>query len=507
MWLPIFLSALSGVLLTAGFPKLDLFLLSWIALIPLFMALRGTRRKDAFWLGYIFGLVHYLTTLYWIHQVVARYGGIPFTLSLVILFLLCAYLALYPACFALLAHQWEKHPRLWTWILPCGWVTLEWIRANALTGFPWASLGYTQTPFISLIQVADVTGVFGISALVVFSNTCLMALVNRYRTWGAFLFLVCCILGVLIYGEKRLETIRNLESQTDSWVVGVIQGNIDQFVKWNPAYQEKTLNQYEKISLGATNHLPPPDLLVWPETAAPFFYGIDEKQTFRLQQIVKKTSKALLFGSPAVERVGRQARFMNKAYLLDAQTHLLGQYAKQHLVPFGEYVPLQRILFFVHHMTAAIGTFVPGRDPSPIELNGRAMGILICYEAIFPYLARNTINLGATSLVNLTNDAWFGKSSAPYQHLEMARWRAIEFRVPLIRAANTGISTIIDATGSSCGSIPLNESGSLVCPVRPIRLETVYARWGDWFVWVCVLTTFGAILYSTGVLSMKQRHG
>lgn len=191
-----------------------------------------------------------------------------------------------------------------------------------------------------------------------------------------------------------------------------------------------------------------------------------------------------------------EPRLQNRAYLVNEAAILEGVYAKQHLVPFGEYVPLQKLLFFVSRLVQAAGDFVPGDDPSPLILARQPFGVLICYEDIFPELARAAVERGATALINITNDAWYGTSSAPYQHLDMARWRAVEFRVPLIRAANTGISSIFDATGRACGAISLNQEGFLVCSVHPFRTLTFYAKWGDLFAWLCGLVTAGGLLYA-----------
>jgi apolipoprotein N-acyltransferase len=281
----------------------------------------------------------------------------------------------------------------------------------------------------------------------------------------------------------------------------VIQGNIDQGRKWDPAFQQETLRRYRELSLKAANHNPVPDLLVWPETATPFFYGLEEALTSQVNRMLNEAGKPVLFGSPAVTRLDGQARLQNRAYLVDGSGSIHGSYAKQHLVPFGEYVPLQKILFFVDRLVQAAGDFAPGRDSTPMGLNGQRLGVLICYEGIFPELARLTVLRGANFLVNITNDAWYGRTSAPYQHMEISRWRAVEFRVPLIRAANTGISTIVDATGKKCGTIPLDEQGFLVCNVRPSQVQTFYARWGDLFAWLCILTSVAGLVFT-----MRRSH-
>ena len=497
MWSGVFLSVLSGAFLALGFPKVGWYHLSWVALVPLLLALRGKTGRQAFTLGCICGLVHYLGTLYWMYYALHQYGGIPVSLAIFVVLLPCAYLALYLGCFAVIAREWQAYPLLWVLGLPGGWVALELIRAHLLTGFPWANLGYTQTPLHWLIQIADIFGVYGVSWLVVLSSTALTASLRRSRSgYAGLLVAAICLVGALVYGSWREGTIDDLQSAATPWTVGVVQGNIDQSQKWDPAFQQETLKRYRELSKQAAAANPAPELLVWPETAAPFFYRLEEKLTAQLTEIVKETGTPLLFGSPGVTIVEGKPRLQNRAYLVNGSAILEGVYAKQHLVPFGEYVPLQQVLFFIHRLVEAAGDFVPGNDPSPLILDRQPFGVLICYEDIFPGLARAAVERGATSLINITNDAWYGTSSAPYQHLELARWRAIEFRVPLIRAANTGISSIFDAIGKSCGTIPLEQSGFLVCSVHPFRILTFYAKWGDLFAWLCLLTTAGGLIYS-----------
>ena len=488
MWSGLILSGLSGVLLTLGFPKPGMYWFAWVALVPLLLAVRDRTHREAFGLGWFCGLVHYLGALYWIIYAVHQYGGVPLALALPVLLLLCAYVGAYVGCFALVARLWQAHPLMWVLGLPMVWVALELVRAHLMTGFPWANLGYTQTPLPVLIQVADLGGVYGVSWLVVLSSTALTALATRSKggITGLLVFVVC-LLGTLLYGSWRLAAVEDRQSAATPWTVGVVQGNIDQSQKWDPAFQQETLKRYESLSLQAGRNNPAPELLVWPETAAPFFYRSEEKLTAQLNEIVKETGTPLLFGSPGVTLVEGEPRFQNRAYLVNGSAILEGFYAKQHLVPFGEYVPLKKLLFFVERLVQAAGDFVPGDDPSPLILGRQPFGVLICYEDIFPELARAAVERGATTLINLTNDAWYGTSSAPYQHLEMARWRAVEFRVPLIRAANTGISSIFDATGRSCGILPLNQEGFLVCTVHPFRTLTFYAKWGDLFAWLCAL--------------------
>lgn len=492
----ILLSVLSGALLTAGFPKLEMHYLAWIALVPLLMAVRGKSSREAFTLGYICGMVHCATTFYWIRYVIYYYGGLSLPLALTVLFILCAYLGVYPALFALTAQKWEKRPYLMAFGLPAAWVTLEWVKAHAITGFPWANLGYTQTPFFRLIQIADITGVYGVSWLVALGSTAVAACVMKPRLRSPLAVFGVLMVCAVSYGSWRLEVIRGLQEQAKPWTVAVAQGNVDQSKKWDPAFQQETLSRYRELSLKAVKGSLRPDLVVWPETAAPFLYGVDEKLTAQLNDMIAEIGTPVLFGSPAVTSVGGKARLLNRAYLVDMANHQVSAYAKQHLVPFGEYVPYQKVLFFVSRLVQAAGDFAAGNDSSPLRLDGQSLGVLVCYEGIFPDLSRKTVKRGATALINITNDAWYGRTSAPYQHLEMARWRAVEFRVPMIRAANTGVSAIFDATGAECGSIPLGEMDSMVQTVRPFRTLTIYARLGDYFPWLCVLIAAGGMAYA-----------
>jgi len=490
-----FCCVLSGLMLTAGFPHWDIHPIAWGALLPLFFALRGVTSKQAFWWGYLCGMVHFLTTLYWIRHVIFYYGGLAAPLAIGVLVLLCGYLALYPAVFAWVSRRWEDRAALWVLGLPSVWVTLEWVRAHALTWFPWANLGYTQTGFATLIQVADVTGVYGVSWLLVLANTVLMSILWWKPSRAGIVVLTLCLAGVLWYGSLRIEEVRRIQEGFESWSAAVVQGNIDQSVKWDPAFQQETLRRYRELSLRAAGHDPAPDLIVWPETSAPFFYGSAPNLTRQLNEMIAEIGRPILFGSPALTRVDGEVRLQNRAYLVDGSGAVLGSYDKRHLVPFGEYVPLQKLLFFVRRLVEAAGDFIPGIDSAPMVWSGRNLGILICYEGIFPALARETVRKDAAALVIITNDAWYGPTSAPYQHLEMARWRAIEFRRPVLRAANTGVSAIFDSLGRECGRIPLDEPGQLVCPVRSGPIETFYARWGDVFAWLCVAGSLvGAVL-------------
>lgn len=500
------LAILSGLLLTAGFPQPGMYYISWVALLPLLLALRQKAARRAFFLGFLCGLVHFFTVLFWIRHAIYHYGGLPDILAILILFLLCLILAPYPAVFALIAWKWEKSPLLWVFGLPFVWTALEWLRTfTPFSGFPWASIGYSQTPVNMLIQAADITGVYGISWLIVLANTVITGFfLNYYRKIGIPV-LVCCIVAVLLYGSARIPEIRSLQESAAPFSVSVIQGNIQQGEKWDPAIIGETLKQYAQYSLEAIEADPKTEILFWPESAMPFFYGVDEKLTSELNSIIKATGKPVLFGSDGVTRVEGKPGLLNRAYLVDGNGVIKGAYDKQHLVPFGEYVPLSQILFFVRHLVTGEVEFVPGGNPGPLFLDEHPMGILICYEVIFPGISRETVRRGAEMLMNMTNDAWYGDTGGPYQHLEMSKWRAIEFRVPLVRSANTGISAVIDATGNELGRLPLNSGGFLTRTIHPIRSSSFYMRHGDAFAWFSVLASFCGLLCGLVYLNTERR--
>ncbi len=503
----ILLSIISGLLLTAGFPKPELFYLSWIALAPLLYAIRGRSGKQAFWLGYLCGLAHFLTCWFWIRHAVYHYGGFSFITAFLLLFLLCCMMAFYPAIFALMARKFEKVPFLYVFALPFVWVSIEWARAHfPFAGFPWANLGYSQTPLNRLIQVADITGVYGLSWLVALCSTVIAGFLGKHYRRAGPAVLVACVVAVLFYGFWRPENIRSVQNRTVPLNIGVIQGNIAQNEKWDPAFQTETISRYALFSKEAVKDNPKPDLLFWPESAMPFFYGVDENLSPEVNRIVKEINRPLLFGSLGVTLVEGKARLLNRAYLLDENAELRGAYAKQHLVPFGEYVPLSNILTFVSQIAygGELG-FVAGRDPGPLMFKGRPLGVLICYEVIFPEISRQAVRKGAQVLMNMTNDAWYGDTGGPYQHLEMSRWRAIELRVPLVRAANTGVSAVFDATGQECKRLPLNTGGFFTCTVQPMPYLSFYARYGDLFAWLSVFVTGCAIACRFVYFRSKRR--
>ncbi|MGP8106661.1 MAG: apolipoprotein N-acyltransferase, partial [Desulfobaccales bacterium] len=440
---------LSGLLLAAAFPKWNQTYLLFVALIPLYWALQGKSLKAAFGLGLVSGLAYYLTLLYWIVYVTHVFGHLPLPVSLGVLLLLAGYLSLYRALWALGLNWGAAQGLSLLWWGPLLWVTLELGQTYIISGFPWELLGTGLVPHPLLLQVADLTGVYGLSFLVVLINAGLGRSLWPPRTWRTRRFrhlpvlalVVACWLG---YGHLRLEALQKLEAQSPKIKVAVVQGCIEQGEKWKKEMVTATLERYAEL----TRQVKGAQLIAWPEAAMPFFFLRTPDLDAQVRDIAKESGGSLLFGAPAWELTAEGERYFNRAYLLSPQGEVLGHYDKAHLVPYGEYVPLRRFMPFIGKMVPMVGDFAEGPVGATLSLpDGVALGPLVCYESIFPNLSRAEVANGARLLVNITNDAWFGKTAAAYQHLSMAVLRCVENHVCLARAANTGISAFIDAQG------------------------------------------------------------
>ncbi len=478
------LALLSGVLYALSFPKAGLWPLAWVAFIPLFLACRHKSPGRAFRLGFVTGLAGFGGLLYWINIVVTRYGHLPWLVSLFLFLLMIAYLSLYPAT-ALCITRWAEvrgvSPLL---LFPLAWTSLEYLRSFALSGFPWGTLGYSLYRVLPLIQIADITGVYGLSFLIALANMVLF-LVLRRGVRGApcrwplsgGLLLAFLLAGTVGYGFHRLKQ----SPDGATLKVALIQGNIPQDVKWDPAFQEATLQIYERLTrrAAASGKL---DLIVWPESAAPFFVQDEPQLSARIGTLAREAKSGMIVGSPAMERDGERTRYLNSAFFFTPTGEVGSRSDKIHLVPFGEYVPLAKLLPFVHKMVEGIGDFVPGTKYVTFPTGKGDAGVLVCFEGIFPELARGYIRQGSRFLVNITNDAWFGRSSAPWQHLSMYAFRAVENRVPVVRAANTGISSLIDSTGRIADTTPLFQEAVLVGDIRLTNRVTFHTLYGDLFV-------------------------
>jgi apolipoprotein N-acyltransferase len=480
------------------------------------MAIRECGWRDGFRLGFGSGLVHYLSLLYWLIHTMHHYGHLPLWQCVPILGLMAAYLALYTGL--LTAWMCLRPANLTTLLLfPAAGVALDYIRAHFLTGFPWEFLGYSQFSFLPVIQVADLFGVYGVSALIFFVNGgvafILMALTQQ--NWGrnspvrisiARWSFVCLSLTLALnwgYGIHRLSAVSAAAQESPHADFAVVQGNIDQARKWNPAYQQETIAKYQRfsekiVSQGA-------ELVIWPETATPFYLFRDKALSEQVLAGIRNTQTDFLIGSPAYTVREGVLQLHNNAYLIHGDGRLQGTYAKVHLVPFGEYVPLKRWLPFLGKLVAEVGDFKPGKQGNTLNWRGYLMGPLICYEIIFPRLARAMAAEGAHLLVSQTNDAWFGRTSAAYQHFSMAVFRAVENRRSLVRAANTGISGFIAPTGEIVEQTPLFQDAVRRRSMPLLTETTVYTRMGDLFAQICLALASVNLVWRSWVIRNRKR--
>lgn len=489
------LAALSGILLALAFPMFDLEYLAWIGLVPLFFSIRGKDPLRSIYLGLISGLSFHLILLYWIPVPITIYGKLPLPVGILLLFLLALYLALYTATFAFLTTLFRTRIGLPLVLsAPATWVSLELMMTHFLTGFPWGLLGYSQYLNLPMIQIADITGVYGVSFVIVMINAGVYRVIERHMeglsfwrgrsVWAATLVLLLTI-G---YGYWRLGQNVSLSRLN----VGIVQGNIDQDHKWDLEYQKETVDAYlnlsKKVSEGGT------DLIVWPETAVPLYFQNDETYRPGILNTAREINSYILFGSPAFDREGEDVRYYNSAYLISPEMEVIGRYDKLHLVPFGEYVPMKTFLPFVSKLVEGIGDFSTGERVKILDMQGAKIGALICYEGVFPNLVRNTVREGATLLANITNDAWFGNTSAPYQHLSMYSLRAVENRVSVVRAANTGVSAFINKYGVIKSRTGVFERGYLKGQVETSDYRTFYTRFGNIFAYLCAVMASLALI-------------
>ncbi|MCX5875706.1 MAG: apolipoprotein N-acyltransferase [Deltaproteobacteria bacterium] len=473
--------------------------LAWLALIPLFWGLHNQPPRRAALLGLICGLAYYLPLLYWIIIVLATYGQVPVPIAVLALIFLALYMSCYLAGFAFFCAK--TGPRLPLLVFaPACWVALDLIRSRLFTGFPWLDLAYTQYNLPLLIQVADLAGHYGLTFLMVLANalifTLIASFIRRKAASSPALIGAAAVLLLMASGYSlwRIHTLPETIAQAEQMQIAIAQGNIPQDQKWQPAFQRETIDTYLRLSqeLFSTKK---PQLIVWPETALPF-YPFEHPLFLRLHsELTRPYRTFLLTGAPHREKTSpdEPITYANSAFLLSPDGLVTGRYDKQHLVPFGEYIPLRWLLGFASPLVETLGAFSPGQSNTPLACQNSRIGVLICFESIFPEISRQQAEAGANLLVTITNDAWFGRSSAPWQHLAMGVFRAVETRKTLVRAANTGISTFIDPMGRIEGASPLFSEYARSQPVALLNGLTCYVRWGYLFPWVCLILTLAGL--------------
>jgi apolipoprotein N-acyltransferase len=492
---------LSGILLAFSFPKFGHPVFAWIALVPLLVALFARQRdpgarfqpRPPFIAGLLTGIGYFGGTVYWTGTTIRTFGGLSWPVAALAASLLIAYLALFPGVFALaLAWLHSRYGRRAMLLAPAVWVTTELGRTYFWSGFPWLLLGYSQTTVLPIAQVASVVGVFGLSALVVLVSAALAHfVVDRSRSSIAVLVCVAAfVAGIAVWGSARLR--QNTLVTTGSTVrVALIQGNIPQDEKWNAARARQIFETYLALTRDAARQ--GAKLVIWPESSTPFYFEEDQLAGERIRQLARDTGIELLFGSDQMEHSTPPA-YYNSAFLMRPDGSTAAVYRKMHLVPFGEFVPLKRLLFFVGPLVESAGDFSAGRSMVLLPSRLGSVSTAICYEIVYPGLVRDAVLAGSQLLTTITNDAWYGHSSAPYQHFLQASMRSIEQGRYLARSANTGISGFVDPYGRVVQQSRIFERTIILGDVRMLGDLTVYGRIGDLCAYVCAALTALALL-------------
>ncbi len=469
------------------------------------------RTRRAFILGLITGGVCFAGTLYWLVETMTTFGGLATPIAVVAAALLVAYLALFPAAFAVIVSQFRaSFGRLAAlWLAPAVWVATELGRQYVWDGFPWELLGYSQVTVLPIAQIASVVGVYGLSGLLALVSAAVaIALVETGRArWTAPVLVVVLVAATAMWGSARLERAA-LTNEGTPIRVAVLQGNIAQDDKWNPAFVDKITDTYigmtrQVLAQGA-------QFILWPESSTPFLFEVDLARGGAIRRLAQQSGATLLIGSDQVEPIAGAAqpqaseRYYNAAFLVKPDGSTGAIYRKMHLVPFGEYVPLKRLLFFVGTIIEAVSDFTPGDAPVLLPVNGHVASTAICYEVIYGSLIRRFVTDGSELLTTITNDAWYGRSSAAYQHWDQASMRAIENGRYLARAANTGISGFVDPYGRVLQKTDLFEPAVLVADLRFLQSRTIYTRIGDLAAWLALALTLAGLL-AAFTLSRRER--
>ncbi len=504
------LALLSGVLLLLPFLNFSLSPLAGVALIPLILVCAGRRVREGALLGFLAGIIYGYGGMFWLARVTPGGYGV-----------LGGYLALYVAVWAGWISWLSNRRRGWIWwAAPAGWVALEYLRTYLFTGIPWNLLGITQVKVLPLIQIASITGVYGVSFLVVLVNSVLAGLSlssssgssGKHRLRGRLIPLLVAgvvVMATLIYGFRRLEESDDHSPDAEPLAITLVQGGIPQELKWKPSLAAAHFKTYLELSRAALKA--GSDLVLWPESALPFYLEQHPSIQRVLSKLAAEGDASLLIGGDYRSKAA-PLRYFNSAYFFTPDLPGWERYDKTHLVPFGEYTPLKKFLPFVSAVVPWEDDFSAGEQlilfnlPRSIDGSSRVLrlGTLICFEDIFPGLVREMVLQGAGLLVNLTNDAWYGRTIAPFQHAYLSLFRAVENRIYLVRATNTGYSCVIDPCGRIIGEVADKTGESLfisdwaTIKITPTPAGTFYTRWGDIFSWLCIVAVLAASFFNRG---------
>ena len=505
----IFAPVLTGALLFLAFPGHDVWWLAWLSLAPLLLSISGRKPKIGFLFSLTYGTTCYLLAFKWMFEVA--------TYSLLLHAIVCLYRGLYLGFFGLAFSFIFRRtgPAFALLTAPFIWVALEYSLTHmGFMAHPWTLVSHSQYSHPLAIQTSSLMGAYGVSFMIVLVNSAIAAgtlyLISAYKTIkipthvsiskrGAIVVIgVAVILSgcSLLYGQLTISETINGEKIK----LTVIQGNIDQKSKWDAKKAEFIMKTYARLTHEALRENP--SLIIWPETATPGSISRNPLLYMVVKRIAEKSKTDLLIGSGSHEKFKTEGKtktkFHNSAFLIKKDTKAKNQYYnKIKLVPFGEYVPAREKVPWSWIGLPDMVDYLPGKEFTIFEGPGLSFGVTICWETIFPNLVRQFVKNGAQLMINLTNEAWFGETAAPYQALSTSVFRAVENRVFVVRCANTGISCFIDPHGRVVDRVKdasgrdLFVQGVLTGSVVPMNSKTIYTQYGDWFAWLCIICSVG----------------
>ena len=484
----------SGILFALAFPNAAIGWLIFVAPIPLFIVLAGaTRARDAFLFGWISQFTAWLMMVPWVVRVMSHYGGLPIITGVLIFIAMCVVLALYGGVFGLLVYRIRPGDRYRRWLLiPLAWAATEYARTYLLTGFPWNLIAAAIVDYTPLAQFDRVAGPYALGVLILIPPATIAFLIAM-RPRGIRLAVVIASVTLLcfVWWSTGLVAEKLIARQGvgPTTTAALLQPNVSQEMRWDARSLseifQRMMNMTDTaIRAGAS-------IVIWPESTVPLSYSTTDFYRSSIESVSRQSGVDIILGSVA-EDPENPNRVWNAAFLASGGK-TIGHYDKIRLVPFGEYVPLRKMLFFAHKLVHEVGNFEFGTKDTPL-VGQLHYGPAICYEIVFPQIPRTQVVHGADVLVTITNDAWYDGTSAPRQHLNQARLRAIETDRYLLRSATTGVSAFVDPTGRIVEEIPMNRQGIIYARFQPRHTATLYVRLGDWFAWVACATTLFAMI-------------
>jgi apolipoprotein N-acyltransferase len=488
------LAIASGVLFALSFPDYSQGWLAFIALTPLLIAIvRAASAREAFVLGWISQTIAWLMMVPWVVRVMSHYGGLPLITGILIFVAMSLFLGLYGALFAVVVRWLRPGERFRVWLLiPLAWAAIEYARTYLLTGFPWNLIAAAIVDYRPIAQFDRAAGPYALGAMIVFVSTVIAWLITQ-NTTVAHRALVAALLVIFVFvwtttGFVAAKLIDQPAAQSPV-IAAMLQPNIPQQMRWDPDSVSAIYDHMMRMTAEAIAH--GARIVIWPESTVPLSYSRTDFYRESIERASAQSGADIILGSVAEDET-RPNKIWNAAFLVSAGK-TIGHYDKIRLVPFGEYVPLRKMLFFAEKLVHEVGEFEFGTNEHPLR-GIFAYGPAICYEIVYPQITRTQVRNGADVLVTITNDAWYDGTSAPRQHLNQARMRAIEDDRWLLRAGTTGISALVDPTGHIVQEIPMGHEGIIYAHVSPRHSTTPYVRFGDWFAWLACAIVIAALV-------------